>query len=458
MRASITTVFPGVLSGVLCGAVVGACSATSGEATRSVASASVASASGPFAYAYDAVGLPAAPAGATASFDALGRVVARGDATFAYGADGQLAHAQAGGHAADFVDDEDGERLFELRDGAPMRATVDGLVVDARGLTEPLDVAGHVVGVVRGGALSTIATDARASVVAGGDGVVDLPSPYGDRASHPDVTAAIDYAASGWNDVVGAIRMGVRDYDPRLARFLTPDPLFLEHPERCADSPVECNLYGYAQNRPLDLVDPAGTEAQEAEPTPPESSMSLDDMLGKGEPTSREEMMSLAGVETARGVFSPTDEIEYRLGGPGTPQPTRDAAGYAALNFYSTRSIYGNREYAGLVYQNPDHSYSFTPAARGFVDHSYPENTQDHVPRGAKVTAYFHTHGGPDPRYEGERFSGDDATLAKDLQIAAYVVTPTHHYGVLEPLLPRSPTNAVGTVYHPSTRSTGGTP
>ncbi len=47
---------------------------------------------------------------------------------------------------------------------------------------------------------------------------------------------------------------GARYYDPGLGRFVTSDPLFVEELEKCVDSPLEWNLYGYANNNPIKFL------------------------------------------------------------------------------------------------------------------------------------------------------------------------------------------------------------
>ncbi|MFP2959101.1 polymorphic toxin-type HINT domain-containing protein [Myxococcus sp. 1LA] len=197
--------------------------------------------------------------GVTYTFDTLGRTVSKGDLTLTYGPHGQLSQASRGSQMWDFIYDENGQRLLKRSGGLPVAAYLEGgAYLDASGLTAPFRFDGQLVGLLKGGAFQLLATDLRGTVLADSDGTARRVSPFGLRATQPDVAAVLDYVQKGFDADLGVVRMGVRDYDPSINRFLTPDPLFLEEPRRCLDSPVECNLYGYAGGNPVSNVDPSG--------------------------------------------------------------------------------------------------------------------------------------------------------------------------------------------------------
>jgi RHS repeat-associated protein len=229
-----------------------------------------------YGYGFDSFGLPTSmaadgastsivqsgatlTAGTTVSqFDDLGRMVARGDSTFTYGPDGQLATAQTSGSSWSFVYDENGQRLAKLSGGVPKAAYVDEGFLDASGLAERISIGGRVVGLVTNAVYESVPTDLRGSVLAERDGTPRFASPFGKRDVRPAVASAIDYVQKGFDADLGLVRMGVRDYDSAFNRFTTPDPMFLEHPDLCLPRRVECNLYGYALNAPSTHVDPTG--------------------------------------------------------------------------------------------------------------------------------------------------------------------------------------------------------
>ena len=191
-------------------------------------------------------------------FDALGRTASRGDLTLSYGPDGQLEMAGRGAKIWSFIYDEKGERRVKVEDGVPAAAYFEEGYVDANGLAEPVTIGGRVVGLVRNGAYETVATDLRGTVVAERDGTPRLASPFGHRDVHPASSVALDYVERGFDADLGLVRMGVRDYDPAVNRFTTPDPFFIEDPALCLKSPLECNLYAYARGNPLLFRDPTG--------------------------------------------------------------------------------------------------------------------------------------------------------------------------------------------------------
>jgi RHS repeat-associated protein len=235
-----------------------------------------------YQYDYDALGLPSRIVDATGdrsftragntltvggveyTFDSIGRTIQRGDLQLTYGPDGQVSSAQRGTSQWSFKYDEKGQRIIKLAAGVPVAAYIPEGYLDATGLTEPIKIGGSAVAVVQAGALKLVPLDSRGSIVGNEDGTPLIPSPFGDRAQHPDLAAAIDYVQRGYDADLGVVRMGVRDYDPRISRFLTPDPLYLVQPDRCLKSPVDCSLYSYAVNDPQQYVDPSGTQERPA--------------------------------------------------------------------------------------------------------------------------------------------------------------------------------------------------
>jgi RHS repeat-associated protein len=191
--------------------------------------------------------------------DDFRRIVRREDLDLTYGPMGQIAVADRGDERWAFTYDEGGHRLIKFHNGVPVAAYVAGGYLDETGFLLPLRLAGRVVAVVRQGTLELVATDPRGTLL-GERGVANLPTPYGVRERHPEMAAALDYAELGYDEDLGTVRMGVRDYYPDLNQFGTPDLVFLESLDRCAGSVVECSLFSYAGNNPVMNTDPNGEE------------------------------------------------------------------------------------------------------------------------------------------------------------------------------------------------------
>lgn len=198
------------------------------------------------------------------TWDAAGRVVAKGEWTFQYGANGQLDHASRSSRDIDFVYDEADQRILKRINGVPVRANVAGGVLTEDHFVELVVIGDVVAGVLDNGQFTALLTDPRGTPFAGPDGTPGLASPYGVRSSRLGLAEVIDYTRLGWDPDLDVVRMGVRDYDPRLGQFLTPDPLYLENLEKCQLSPLQCSLYSYAGGNPISFVDPTGLGTQEA--------------------------------------------------------------------------------------------------------------------------------------------------------------------------------------------------
>lgn len=196
------------------------------------------------------------------TWDQSGRLIGRGDAAFSYGPDGHLSEADIGPRTLQYASDAEGNRLLKFEGGDPVAAYVGGGVLTNEGFISPVKIGGRLVGILERGEFQALATDPRGTVLADRDGTQHLATPYGVRATRPDLSAALDYIEKAYDADLGSVRMGVRDYDPLLGQFWTPDPLFLEALDKCAENPVSCNLFSYARNNPITFVDPTGMDEE----------------------------------------------------------------------------------------------------------------------------------------------------------------------------------------------------
>src|SRR5262249_40072274 len=69
----------------------------------------------------------------------------------------------------------------------------------------------------------------------------------------PAKVSPIGFTGQEGDDELGLVNMRGRIYDPKVARFLTPDPL-VPHPGYSQG----WNAYSYVWNRPLSFTDPSG--------------------------------------------------------------------------------------------------------------------------------------------------------------------------------------------------------
>jgi RHS repeat-associated protein len=192
------------------------------------------------------------------AYDPLGRLISSGSLNLSYGPDGHLALAQRQDQSWQYLYDEAGNRILKLKGGVPVAGYLQGGYLTNKGFIDPVKVLGRLVGVLEKGQFHHLATDPRGSVLADRDGSERLLTPYGVRDRRPDLAMALDFVEKGYDADLGTIRMGLRDYDPLLGQFTTPDPLYLESLEHTLTSPLNSNLYGYAANDPLLFGDSEG--------------------------------------------------------------------------------------------------------------------------------------------------------------------------------------------------------
>ena len=103
---------------------------------------------------------------------------------------------------------------------------------------------------------------------------------------------------------------------------------------------------------------------------------------------------------------------------------TQNQAAFDVLNEINPVSVRENREHGGWVYRNADGSFGHTNPVAGQVASVNIGNPETAVPDGTRATATYHTHGGPDPRYDNENFSPQDIFSDRLAGVDGYLGTP----------------------------------
>jgi RHS repeat-associated protein len=205
-------------------------------------------------FAYDANGNLTGSPGRALAFDARGRLarVTKSDGTvvdFTYGYDGERVRKRVtSGGATDevvYVDD-----LVEIRDGVTTNLVshqnrpIAAMSASGTHFSHP-DHLGNVV----------LVTDAAGAIVRERGYF-----PFGTSAFSvgPEV-GATGFIGREFDAETGLVFCMSRYYDPSLGRFISPDPFLLLNPERALGLPAGLNLYAYAGNNPVRLVDDTGT-------------------------------------------------------------------------------------------------------------------------------------------------------------------------------------------------------
>ncbi|HSH43820.1 MAG TPA: DUF4329 domain-containing protein, partial [Arenicellales bacterium] len=119
--------------------------------------------------------------------------------------------------------------------------------------------------------------------------------------------------------------------------------------------------------------------------------------------------------------------VALSSGGGGDDAPrfaVRNEAAFSVLNRINPQSVRQNIEHGGWVYRNADNTFSHTTPVAGTVNTVDIGSPVSSVPRGTVASASYHTHGGPDPRYDNENFSPQDILSDRLARVDGYLGTP----------------------------------
>lgn len=206
----------------------------------------------------------------TASYtaDQAGNTITRPGQTLVWDDQNQLTEVKDGtGTIATMAYAADGSRLLRQQagittlylGGTELSVNATGTVTGQRYYSH----AGQTVAVRTGATSDTITTlisDWQGTThhqVNNGTGALTTSwqDPYGNpRGATPTGWTGDRGFVGGTKDATGLTRIGARDYDPILQRFITVDP------KQALDDPLQWNPYIYANNTPITKADPTGLE------------------------------------------------------------------------------------------------------------------------------------------------------------------------------------------------------
>jgi RHS repeat-associated protein len=217
--------------------------------------------------------------GTTFAYDGVGNLAAYNGYTLEFNAENKLVAARkAGASTVRFYYDFMGERRITTveRAGQAAKVVVRDVFEDyqLRGSEETWTVgAGHTgVEITRSGATESVRY-AHKDQLTGTTHLTDESGtlvgfqqygPYGDviaRIGAKPLLHGFAGARAEPDEDLGLVRFGARYYAPALARWISPDTFVGESAEKILKIPLEANLYGYASNNPINLIDPRGTDS-----------------------------------------------------------------------------------------------------------------------------------------------------------------------------------------------------
>jgi RHS repeat-associated protein len=196
------------------------------------------------------------------------RTVAGQTSTFTWDTERQLTSVATPQGTESYIYDTDGQRLLKTTPtgrtlyfaGHEIKANLAGTTITA---TRTYSFAGQLVATrTNNQAPKYLGVDQQGSVEASAPGqaapdVTRAYDPYGKKRSGGEPDTDRGWLGQVEDDTTALNYLNARYYDPNLATFISPDPLYdLAHPK-------SLNPYAYAWNNPVDNTDPSGKIIQE---------------------------------------------------------------------------------------------------------------------------------------------------------------------------------------------------